>query len=114
HVVVSCRVASSLWSMAVLLPLLVSTLKRPRFSKVVSMRPCEGLGVLRKCLQAKGLRHLVKFLKPIPTVPAGLSQIDHIERLPSPVVDVEHPRFCFLGYHQEQKGALRVLQPVLE
>src|ERR1035438_10766095 len=96
--------------MAVFLPLFVYTLKRLRFSKVVSMRPGERSGVLRKCLQAKGLRHLLKLLEPIPAVPPGFSQIHHEERLPGPVVDVKHPRFGFLGYHYEQKGALRVIQ----
>src|SRR5260370_35081584 len=99
--------------MAVFLLLLLYTLKRLRFSKVVSMRPSERPGVLRKCLQTKGLRHLVKFLEPIPAVPPGFSQIHHEERLPSPVVDVEHPRFGFLGYHHEQKSALRVTKQLL-
>src|SRR3977135_1988777 len=108
------RVAGSRWSMAVFLLLLLYTLKRLRFSKVVSMRPSERPGVLRKCLQTKGLRHLVKLLDPIPTVPAGFSQIHHEERLPSPVVDVKHPRFGFLGDHHEQEGSLGVIQPLLE
>src|ERR1017187_5018264 len=100
------RVAGSRWSMAVFLPLFVYTLKRLRFSKVVSMRPGERSGVLRKCLQAKGLRHLLKLLEPIPAVPPGFSQIHHEERLPSPVVDVKHSRFGFPGYHHDQRGAL--------
>src|ERR1035438_7502383 len=47
-------------------------------------------------------------------VPAGFSQIHHKERLPSPVVDVKHPRFGFLGYHHEQEGSFRVIKPLLE
>src|ERR1022692_3144651 len=108
------RVAGSRWSMAVFLPLFVYTLKRLRFSKVVSMRSSERSGVLRKCLQTKGLRHLVKLFDPIPAVPAGFSQIHHKECLPTPVVDVEHPRFRFLGYHHEQEGSFRVIKPLLE
>src|ERR1035438_4839908 len=95
-------------------PLLVYTLKRLRSSKVVSMRPGERPGILRKCLQTKGLRHLLKLFDPIPAVPAGFSQIHHKERLPSPVVDVKHPRFGFLGYHHEQEGSFRVIKPLLE
>src|ERR1039457_4621602 len=95
-------------------PLLVYTLKRLRFSKVVSMRPGERPGILRKCLQTKGLRHMLKLFDPIPAVPAGFSQIHHKERLPSPVVDVKHPRFGFLGYHHEQEGSFRVIKPLLE
>src|SRR5450432_96468 len=100
--------------MAVFLLLLVYTLKRLRFSKVVSTRRSERSGVLRKCLQTKGLRHLLKLLEPIPAVPPGFSQIHHEERLPSPVVDIKHPRFGFLGYHYEQEGPLRVIQPLPE
>src|ERR1017187_8935671 len=95
-------------------PLLVYTLKRLRFSKVVSMRPGERPGILRKCLQTKGLRHLLKLFDPIPAVPAGFSQIHHKERLPSPVVNVKHPRFGFLGYHHEQESSLRIVHPLLE
>src|SRR6266545_2430352 len=106
-------VAGSRWSMAVF-SLLVYTPKPLGFSKVPSMRLDEPLRVLCKCLQAKDLRHLIELLKPISAVSIDLSRVHHEERLSSPVVDVEHPRFRLLGDHHEQQGALRVIQPLLE
>src|SRR6266511_3537016 len=106
-------VAGSRWSMAAF-SLLVYTPKPLGVSKVVSVHLGEQLRVLCKCLQAKDLRHLLKLLKPISAIPVDVSRIHHEERLSSPVVDVEHPRFRLLRDHHEQQGALRVIQPLLE